>query len=139
MKEKIIEAIEKCRSFDSDWDFNYDNLKLYIPKIHPYFYELSQSCIDSEVIYDKIINYKPLVLNPKIDKQRLKKKYELVCNIECFPEEELMAVICETIELSFQVDSFYEFIFCIEELYPDREELFTFEEFYQLWLDKKLN
>lgn len=139
MKEKIIEIIEKCSSYDYDWDSSYQELKTILTHVHPEFYELTQSVYSAEEIYDIIKDYKPLILDPIKDKNLLKEKYNMLLDIESFPENESMEVLFETFELSFNLETpFSQFIFCIEDLFEEQEEPFTFEEFYKLWLDKKL-
>lgn len=135
MRNKIIEAIEKCRSFDADWELNYDNLKSLIPEIHPDFYDLSQSCEESEVIYDKIIGYKPLILDPIKDKEKLKLFYNNI--IDCKEDNYSCNEMEHFLELAFKNFN-SDYIFYPEEIEEDREESFSFEEFYQLWLDKKI-
>jgi hypothetical protein len=134
MKNKIIKIIDNLSEIDENWEKNLSLLQKEIQYIHPDIYEFVQ-IESSEVIYDKIIGYKPLILDSIKDKILLKEFYNNASNYneDQYSSEEMIYFL----ELSF--GSFNtDYIYSPSQIEKYREEPFTFEEFYQLWLDKKL-
>lgn len=134
MKKDIIEIIERLSYMDEYWEENIELLGKKIQHVHPDIYELLQSN-SIEEIYELVVNYKPLILNPINDKKQLEDLYNdsINYNQEKFSCEEMIYFL----ELAFgEFNSDY--IYSPSNIEEDREEPFSFEEFYQLWLDKKL-
>ncbi len=63
-KSAIIKIIEKCRELDYDWSDSYKRLGNHFNHIHPSFSDFCESSLSNEEIYQKLVSFTPVVLDP---------------------------------------------------------------------------
>lgn len=137
-KEKVVDAIDAIYNFPLGGRYikkHYDHLYSLFTHIHPDLFDLISVKENPEYIYCSVYNYEPLILDPINDKDKLKDLYNDL--IEYNEKQHSQSEMIEYLDISFKPFN-SDYIFYPEEFEEDREEPFTFEEFYQLWLDKKL-
>ena len=91
MKENILNILKDLENFDENWDDNIEKLESLIDHVHPDIMTLLEN-LEVEEVYEKVINYKPLILNPISDRNKLKELYNncLNYNEEQYSCEEML-------------------------------------------------
>lgn len=130
MKENILNILKDLENFDENWDDNIEKLESLIDHVHPDIMTLLEN-LEVEEVYEKVINYKPLILNPISDKNKLEELYNncLNYNEEQYSCEEMLYFLTLAFGNKFNSD----YLYYPSEIIEGKEEPFSFEEFYTLW------
>ena len=130
MKENILNILKDLENFDENWDDNIEKLESLIDHVHPDIMTLLEN-LEVEEVYEKVINYKPLILNPISDRNKLKELYNncLNYNEEQYSCEEMLYFLTLAFGNKFNSD----YLYYLSEIIEGKEEPFSFEEFYSLW------
>lgn len=130
MNKNILNILKDLEKFDENWNNNIEKLESIIDHVHPDIMNLLEN-LDVDDVYQKVINYKPLILDPISDKDKLKELYNncLNQNEEKYSCEEMLYFLTLAFGKKFNSD----YLYYPNEIVKEKDEPFSFEEFYSIW------